>query len=145
MIELHQAVFNVLKADTQLLNLLGLDPAVTEADISKRLTPTFPSALEVDSLIHFTFPTSYKSRRNYMFETRPIQFRIFTKDPGLIEQQHISNRIEELLVGQPISVGRTISYEQIEYCGEGQIPGRVGEHYGWFLELEFQNVVKHSN
>jgi len=101
--------------------------------------------LEEETFIRFAFPTSSKSRRNYLFEGRPIQFRIFTKDPGLIEQQGISDRLQEIFVGQKISVGITISYEQIEYVGEGQIPGRFGEYFGWFLELEFRNVVKHSN
>jgi len=149
-IELQKAIFNAMKADSELLNLLGLDPAVTEADISKRLLPASPQRLAEDCFIHFWQPISSKSRRNFLFENRNIQFRIFDKDESLSNQQTISERLQFIFVGNDteggaVQVPSLQGYEDIEYVAEGAIPGVTGSgHYGWYLELIFQNVVKYS-
>lgn len=159
---LQIAIFNAMKADAELLRLLGLDSAVTESEISERFLPAVPLGLSPDAYIMFWQPMSNKSRRNFLFENRNIQFRIFMKDSApdtdevaysassTIPQQFIADRIQQILVGDEINPGRVIvdgtnGYEDFEYVGEGVIPGVLPSgHYGWYLELIFQNVVKNS-
>jgi len=143
MVELQQAIFNVMKQDQKLLTLLGLPLTAVEAEISKRLLPTPPSRLTEDSIIHFWFPVSYGSGRNRLWENRHIQFRIWANDNAEITQQKISERLQEIFVDKEIIVENLAGYSKFFYVGEGQIPGRIGELYGWFLELRMQNQVKH--
>ena len=160
---LQIAIFNAMKADEELLRLLGFDPtAVTESEISERLLPAVPERLMPDVFIVFWQPMSNKSRRNFLFENRNIQFRIFMKDSSpetddspysassTIPQQLIADRLQFIFIGNETSGGKvkvdgTNGYEDFEYVGEGIIPGVLPSgHYGWFLELIFQNVVKYS-
>ena len=142
MIELQQAIFNRMKQDQGLLTLLGISLPAVESEISKRLLPTSPSRLTEDSIIHFWFPVSYSSSRNAMWETRHVQFRIWVKDNALITQQRISERLQQLFVNAEIRIENLAGYSKFFYVGEGQIPGRTNELYGWFLEIYVQHQVK---
>lgn len=142
MIELQKTIFNVMKADSELLNLLGLGDSATESDISKRLVPTPPNSEIEDVLIHFWFPATFKSFNNQQWENRPIQFRIWAKDASLISQQLISDHLQSLFVNQDIEI-RGVNHSKFHYVGEGQIPGNIVESYGWYLELLIQNQVRY--
>ena len=143
MIELQQLIFDVMKADSELLNLLGLTNPAVEADISKRLMPTPPTRLIEDVLIHYWFPVTYLSSRNSMWENRHIQFRIYAKDLSLITQQKISRRIQQLFCDRELFIPNLAGYSKFFYVGEGQIPGRIDEWYGWFAELRIQTQVRY--
>lgn len=143
MVELQQAIFNRMKQDQELLTLLGIPSTAVESEISKRLLPTSPSRIVEDSIIHFWFPVSYQSSRNSVWENRHVQFRIWAKDNALITQQRISERLQRLFVNAEIRIENLAGYSKFFYVGEGQIPGRINELYGWFLEIYVQNQVKH--
>jgi len=142
MIALQRFMFNVMKADSELLELLGLGSSAVEADISKRLLPTPPSSEVEDAIIHFWFPATYKSFRNPVMENRPIQMRIWVKDISLITQQKISERLQAIFVNQEFNI-EGINHSKFFYTGEGQIPGNVGELFGWFVELNILTQVKY--
>ena len=140
--ELQEAVFNVMKADSELLTLLGLGVSATESDISKRLIPTTPNRMSEFAIIHFWFPQTFKSSRCALWENRPVQFRIWVKDNSLITQQKIADRLQDLFVDQEIYVEGIGQYSKFFYVGETTIPGHVDEWYGQMLELQFQNAVR---
>ena len=142
MIQLQKTVFNTMKADSELLNLLGLGNSATESDISKRLLPTPPNRISEDAAIYFWFPATYKSFGNKQWENRPVQFRIWAKDSSLIMQQQISDRLQELFVNVAFSI-KGVNHSKFFYDGEGTIPGNIEESYGWFLDLRIQTQVKH--
>lgn len=142
MIELQKTVFNAMKVDSELLEMLGLSNSAIEADISKRLLPSPPNMEHEDTIIHFRFPATYKSFTNPMWENRPVQFRIWAKDSALITQQKISVQLQAIFVNQDFAI-KGVNHSKFFYTGEGDIPGNVGEMYGWFIELRIQTQVIH--
>ena len=143
MIEAQETIYNRMKADSELLKLLGLDDSAVEADISKRLVPTPPNRMNEPALIHFRFPQTVKSFQSSLWEHRSVQFRIWVKDNSLRTQQKISERLQEIFVNQEIEIPRIGHYSKFFYVGEGEIGAPVEELYGWFLELQFGNEVRY--
>lgn len=141
MVEIQQAIFNALKKDSDLLNLLGLASAA-ESDISKKFIVVPPDREAIFPVLHFWFPPTYLSSRNPGWEFRPIQFRAWAKDPGLITQQRICDRIQGILVNRFIPIEGMGQYSKFFYVGEAQIPQRIFEAYGYSLNLKLQNAIQ---
>jgi len=140
--ELQRIIYNRLKTDSALWALLGLGVSPSEAAIASVILPVPPNRPPESAQIYFRFPPSVPSFRNTAWEFRPIEFRIWTSDISLGNQQDISNRIQELFCNW-IFVWPGVTCSTIRYISEGGIPGVIGELYGWCLEMELGNEVKH--
>ena len=137
MIALHQTVFNTMRKDRELLDLLGLagvNPNQLEPEISKRLVPIAPASASEHTVIHFWFPQSYLSGRSKLMEVRPIQFRIWSRDISLVTQQKIASRLKAIFIGAKVPID-TCQYSDFFYLGETQIPGPIFQMHGWSLEI----------
>jgi hypothetical protein len=144
MIELQRAIYLRMAQDVELLNLLGLDSA-DESEISKRLVPTPPGTdmQDIETLVIFRFPPTALLSSPVM-ETRPVQFRIWSSDNSTEIQQNISKRLQELFVGEDVTIAGFNQYSQFFYCHEMQMPGLMFGKFGWLLELEIHTAV-HKN
>lgn len=142
MLALQQAIFNRMKRDADFLALMGLTSAV-ESEISKRILPTPPIRKTESPYIHFWFPVTHTSPNNSQWENRPIQFRIWSDDPALILQQQICEQLQKIFCNHALTIEGLGGYSKTFYVGEGQIPERQHELYGWFLEVKIQNQIKH--
>ena len=143
--EVQRAVYLRMAQDAELLNLLGLDVSADESEISKRLVPTPPGTdlQDIETLVFFRFPPT-GLLTSALFEKRPIQFRIWGSDSSLQTQQLISQRLQQLFVGEDVDIKGLEQYSAIFYMGEMQLPGSLFGKYGWATELELHSRILKS-
>jgi hypothetical protein len=142
MIEVQRAVYLRMAQDAELLKLLGLASSADESEISKRILPNPPGSdiQETESLVLFRFPPT-RLLSSALFEKRPVQFRIWSSDASLITQQKISQRLQEIFVGEEIAISEMKQYSEFFYAYESQISGILFGKWGWILELELHSHV----